>query len=244
MKKRYLLIALFSLTLLFMFSACKKDDGVTSVTDIVSDDDIANHIAGIIGDNNTGYGFTHQAEYSASRKAAAAPEVPNKTGFDSVYTITKTGTYYTYTYKMWLSVTPGLLNVLNVDMYSSGNFETQKLTSKDTGASEIKVSSILGSAADYFITANYKRIGTTFLKRNSNLSFTSTSTMTFDSVLVDKDSLYLKKGKAALVFTYTVAGKTSTIDAQVTYLSNKSATLIFNGKTYTLDLTTATATKK
>lgn len=244
MKKRFLLIALFSLTLLFLFSACKKNDDVVSVTDLVSDDDIANQIAGTIGDNRAEYGFTHQAEYSASRKAATAPEVPNKTGFDSVLTITKTGTYYTYTYMMWLSATPGLLNVLNVDMYSSGNFETQKLTSKDSGATEIKVSSILGSSADYFITANYKRIGTTYLKRNSNLSFNSTSTMNFDSVLVDKDSLYLKKGKASLVFTYTFAGKTSSIDAQVTYLSNTSATLVFNGKTYTLDLTTATATKK
>ena len=80
--------------------------------------------------------------------------------------------------------------------------------------------------------------------KHYNVPFTSTFRATFNNVVLDKVSHMVVSGSATLTASGRGPASISfSYNGILTFLGNRLATLVFNGKTYQVDLTTATITE-
>ncbi len=236
---------------LMLVTGCKKEDDVVNVTeDVVSEDDLANSIAGSVGGSDATNGLSAEIENAATFASGGQPDGPGgyySIHFDTTIVKSRSGGNYSFNYTIQYSYAfVNLGNQFNYTYKAKGTFETLRVMCSDSAAATLNVTHIIDANANYGVSGNYFRYGNTSSKINTGKSFTSTTTLTLDTINVNKVTKKIVSGSSTLTITgVTGGGKTFTYTATLVFNGNGQATLTLgNGKVYVINLNTATAEKQ
>lgn len=241
-----LLTTLVLTVLILSGQGCKQSDDAVDPSSIqyLSEDDAANAFASALGGSQGTCGLTLQLEEAAT--VAGGGKLSKIAGpasvlFDTTITRQKTGTY-SYNYAFHYSY--GLVNANRFAFSYSmkGTYETPRMSSSDSTGASLEVSSLL-TGQSYVLAALYNRYGTQASKVGNKVTFRSTITVSITNLLVDKSTRRVAGGTA----TVSMSGQTSSggifaFTGTVAFLGAQQATLLINGRTFTLDLALGTVT--
>lgn len=256
---------LFVVTLIFflVLSGCKKSDDVTdpgTTTETLSDDEVADAVAKSLVSGESGCGLTGvvniSAESSNGTVLTMQPNSLNSPNIDS--TIHKTGntTYTTYDYYLSLKVRfikkgqEYLIYVptcdtakVTIKAYGSVTAKTGRYSYHDsTDLSDAYLSGIspLSDTITFNGTAIYR---SAFTVTATSKTYTIATTMTFTSLKAPKSTYQISSGTVTVALEATPkSGKKVNYTGTITFIGNQTATLTFNGKTYTINLNSGAIT--
>jgi hypothetical protein len=233
------------LGLLLGLGAGCKDNNVT-VEGGIPDADAAALVAGAIGSGSSTAGITGQLEDVASLSAAGrlskvtVDASPNAVILDTTINRAKTGVYsYDYTAHLVFELVTS--NTLNLTFGMRGVYDTPNLGSDDTSHAAFTISDLTSPALRF--NGTYTRQGSETFKNRDLAQFTSLIVAQLTDVTVEKASRRVTGGSMNVNLSGQFTGG-SRFDAVavVTFKGNQQATIVINGKTFNVDLSTATVT--
>jgi hypothetical protein len=231
--------------LIAAFAGCKNDDGTgTDDAVTVTADDAADALASAFAGSQATVGLSTQLEEAATLSGGGTlGKIDGTTGmlFDTTVTRSRDGAY-SYSYTVRYSYSFVNANRFTFAYGMKGAYATPRMTSSDSAGATLEVSNIL-TGPSYLVAGIYNRYGTQASKIRLKISFKSTITVAFTTVLIDKSTKRISSGTA----TITIYGQSSTgsiysYSATLVFLGNQQATLVIGSKTYTLNLALGEAT--
>lgn len=214
---------------------------------VLTESDAAALVAGAIGSGSSTSGLTSQLEEAATfasggylQKSGAAASSAAVL-LDTIVTRSRTGLY---SYDYWFHLVFDLLtaNTLTHRYDMRGTFDTPRLASDDSAHAELTITDLTSPALRF--NGTYTRLGTQMFKfREDNNSFSSKIVSRITDVAVEKATRKVTGGKLEMILTGEFEdGSTVDITATVTFRGNDLATVVINGKSYEVNLATATVT--
>ena len=213
----------------------------------LTESDAAAIVAGAIGSGTSTSGLTSQLEEAVTfASGGSLPKSGTAAGnsvvlLDTIVTRNRTGLY---SYDYWLHLVLDLLtaNTLTYRYDMRGTFDTPRLASDDSAHAELSMTDFASPALRF--NGTYTRLGTqTFKSREENSSFSSTIVSRLTDIAVEKASRKVTGGVLDVILTGGFEdGSTVDITAKVTFRGNDLATVVINGKSYEVNLATATVT--
>jgi len=256
---------LFVVTFLFFLflSGCKKSDDVTdpgTTTETLSDDEVADAVAKSLVSSESGCGLTGVVNISGEKSNGTVLTLqPNRLSapnIDSVFHKTGNTTYTTYDYYLSLNIA-FLKNGKEYQIYLP-TCDTAKVTIKaygnvtaktgrysyndSTDLSNAYLSGILPSSdtITFSGTAIYR---STFTVTATSKTYTLATIMTFSALKVPKSTYQISGGTVTVAIKAMLkSGKEVNYTGTITFIGNQTATLTFNGKTYTINLNSGSVT--
>jgi hypothetical protein len=209
--------------------------------------DAAMIVAGALGSGNSTAGLTSQLEEAVTfatgggLRRTGAGSSTSVVLLDTTLTRTRTG-LYSYDYWFHLVFEAPAPNTLNHRYDMRGTFDTPRLASDDTAHAELTITDLTAPALTF--NGAYTRLGTQLFKlRQENNAFSSRIVAQLTDLTVEKSTKKVTAGVMDAVLTGGFEnGSTFEITAKVTFLGNDQATVVINGKSYQVDLATATVT--
>lgn len=236
-------------------AGCNEEEA-TAPGPTLTDADIVDMIAGSIAGTNATNGLSVQlveaATVAGGGQLGTQPITPHpgfqQAGVDTFGMVETTivrqktfGTYsynYSFTYKyFFLSLDTCKFQVLPM----IGVYSTPRISGSDTASVDLRVTHILPPDSLYVIDGNYTRYGKQTLKIREKNTFYSVVGYQIDSVKISKATKRIKSGTmSASIEIITSDGQDIVYDvnAELTILNNQYVKVIWNGKTYTIDLLT------
>jgi hypothetical protein len=233
------------LGLMLGLAAGCKDNNVT-VEGGIPDADAAALVAGAIGSGSSTAGITSQLEDVASLSATGrlskvtASASPNGVILDTIIHRAKTGVYsYDYTAHLVFDLVTS--NSLNFTFGMRGVYDTPNLGSDDTSHAAFTISDLTSPALRF--NGTYTRQGSETFKNRDLKQFTSQIVAQLADVTVEKATRRVSGGSMNVTLSGQFTGG-SRFDAVagVTFKGNQQATIVINGKTFNVDLSTAIVT--
>lgn len=189
-------------------------------------------------------GLTSQVEESAkmSEEVVAQPEASCDKNFDS--TIVKMHpqgnpvTYdYTFEYGWKLICNRMIPQQIELNYSSLGTYSSARLFSKDEGTFAGVITGLTQIDTHFVYNGTFTRTGYQESKVRNNNEFNSSLTITTTNLKYNRSTEVVDSG--TLTFTLTgdvVDGRSFSFTGTVTFLGNKSATVLVNGNSYTIQL--------
>jgi hypothetical protein len=235
--------AIIVLSLFLGVVSCKKTDDTAANS--VTTDQVADISAGSISLSSDGL-TTNSNDISSdalSNDQGCATSVTDST--------TKSGTSNNVTYNYFFKYTNTLTCNTNnqhdnivYDLSFHGYYEGPNITAADTGTSSFKIAGLTPAATVFVINGEYKRTG----KFNSNvgnkISGTSNVDIVVTNLTVNKSTKTITGGTATITISVTVPKGTFNFSGPLTFNGDGTATLVINGTTYSINLTTGVVTKQ
>ncbi|HEY9196297.1 MAG TPA: hypothetical protein VIM77_08525, partial [Mucilaginibacter sp.] len=126
---------------------------------------------------------------------------------------------------------------LTFNFNGSGSYEGPRMSSNDQSTGGFILTNLQPTASTYLLSSTYQRTGTSTSKIARKYTFTSTLNITSSNIAVEKTSLKIVSGTAAIKITGTSSsGKSFTFNGTITFQGNNKATLILNsGASYAIE---------
>jgi hypothetical protein len=227
--------------LIVMGASCNGDDGV-STTSALTESDAAMIIASSFGASTSTCGLTGQIEETASLatggslgKAGSFAEALGET----TITRQKATVVYTYDYTFYLSY--GLVGTsFDVTYHMSGTYSTQRMSSDDSAYAVLHFTNLASNPIT--LNGTYRRLGTQTFRIGETKKFATTTEGIISDVTIDRNTKRVTGGTVVVAVTaQRNDGSTITLNGSLTFLGNRLATLVINGKTFNLNLEYAEA---
>jgi hypothetical protein len=250
-------IILIAPLLLFAIS-CKK----TTVTSAVTTDEAADMAASAVAANSFGFvtvtdnvGLNAQTLNSVSaggqqvNATGSARQACGTTLTDSL-TISSNGSssvtfsaFYKYARTLNCNTSSQPDNLVNAITFK-GNFDGPRLTSNDTGTSNITIAGLTANATNFVINGTYNRKGSFTSKVGGKASGSSNITITATNVLLSKPGREIASGTATITISGSAAAGTFNYIGILTFKGNNQATLTVGTAVYLINLLTGTYVKQ
>ncbi|MDP3150072.1 MAG: hypothetical protein Q8N83_13195 [Ignavibacteria bacterium] len=256
---------LFVVTFIFflVLTGCKKNDDVTdpgTTTETLSDDEVADAVAKSLVSGESGCGLTGVVNISAENSNGTVltlqPNNLNAPNIDS--TIHKTGntTYATYDYYLSLKIRfikkgqeyliyPPTCDTakVNIMAYGSVTAKTGRYSYHDSTYLSNTYLSGISPSSDTITLSGIAYYFSTFTVTATNKTYTLATMMTFTSLKAPKSTNQISSGTVTVALEATLkSGKKVNYTGTITFIGNQTATLTFNGKTYTINLNSGSVT--
>ncbi len=235
--------AIMVLSLFLGVVSCKKTDN--TATNSVTTDQVADISSGSIALSSDGLAT------NSNDIASAALSNDQGCGTSVTDSTTKSGTSSNVTYDYFLKYTHTLTcNTSNqhdnivYDLSFHGHYEGPNVNSLDTGTSSFKIAGFTPQATTFLINGEYKRTGKFTSKIGDKISGTSSIDIVVTNLTVSKSTKNITGGTATIAISITSAKGTSNFTGPLTFNGDGTATLVINGTTYSINLTTGIVTKQ
>lgn len=232
----------FLLVAVLLLSSCRKNDTTTTITA----DDAADAIT---------YAFESSSGGTADELADASQYTLNQgygktegintlscgVPFDSTITLTYNGANttasYTHNWHMLLSCSGPVPASLAFEGSYSGNFNSLRMQSSNTGSRALTVTGLEPSAQVYTFNGSTSRTGSHTSKVRNQTTFNVTIQSSLSNVTVSKTSYHITGGSGTVTATCSTSGGNSqTFNGTIVFNNNSTATLTINGTNYTIQL--------
>ncbi|MCB0549696.1 MAG: hypothetical protein KDD19_19140 [Phaeodactylibacter sp.] len=238
----------FTLALLMAISmslsACNKNaEDTPEPTPQISEEEAAAVVEGAVTARTQGLGAElEDAIYLADEYAEKSGNGgPCGEPFDSTLTRSIDTANLTASYTVnwsWL-VNCNTLNIptaIDYQRAATGSYETARMSSSDSANSNWSISSLI-QGPNYVLDGTYTRQGSQQSRVRNQNSFSSTLLIEVDNLNIDKGTRRIQSGIAGFTLTITGPGNnTQTIEGDIVFNGNGSATIIINGNSYNVNL--------
>ena len=119
---------------------------------------------------------------------------------------------------------------------TASNYNTQRINSDDDSDFEGTVTGLQPSALQMTFNATFNRIGAQQLLFKNQNNINSNLSLNLNDVKLEKQSQEIVSGTGSFTFTGTVNSETFSYAGNITFNGGKTATIVINGTTYTIDL--------
>jgi hypothetical protein len=222
-------------------AGCKDDNSVNSGSGL-TESDAAMIIASSFGTSTSTCGLTGQIEETASLATGGslgkAGSFANALGET---TITRQKSNVVYTYDYTFNFVYGLVGTsFDVTYHMTGTYTTQRMSSDDSANAVLHFTNLLNNAIT--LNGTYRRMGTQTFRIGETKQFTTTIEGIISDVTIDRSTKRVTGGTVVVgVTTQRNDGSAITLNGTLTFLGNRLATLVINGKTFNLNLEYAEA---
>jgi hypothetical protein len=242
------LFKLFVVTLIFSNAVSCKKPTLTSSSN-VSMDDAASMLSGSLSSNSYGVNnISTDASFSA-QTSIATNQLCGSTKMDTLIRQSQPASAATYYYKLMYShkLTCNISNSpdnITTNLSYAGNFSNSKLSLSNSGTTGFLIAGLTPTATVYAINGEYKSMGTFKLKPDTTNTGSANVDIVIKNLIVTKATQVIASGTATVIVTGTTAKKGDfTYNGTLTFNGNAMATMVINGTTYTVNLTTGDVTK-
>ncbi|NNU34876.1 hypothetical protein HK413_13975 [Mucilaginibacter sp. S1162] len=129
-------------------------------------------------------------------------------------------------------------------MTFKGNFDGPRLTSNDTGTSNITIAGLTSNATNFVINGTYNRKGSFTSKVAGKANGSSNVTITATNVLLSKPGREIAGGSATITIAGSAAAGTFNYTGILSFKGNNQATLTVDSKIYLINLLTGDCVKQ
>jgi hypothetical protein len=227
---------------LVLTAGCNGDNSVDAGGGL-SESDAAAIIVSSFGSGASTYGLTGQIEDGAS-VATGGPFGKADAFASSVRetTITKQKTSGAYTYEYTFHFTYGPANQspfpFQYDM--KGVYSTPRMSSNDSAHADLQFTILQQNSIT--LSGTYVRLGSQTFRAGETKQLTTVIQGTLTNITIDKITKRVTGGTVVLAITANRSdGSTITLTGTLTFLGNRQATLVINGKTFNLNFDYAEA---
>ncbi|CAN5136063.1 hypothetical protein BH11BAC6_BH11BAC6_16990 [soil metagenome] len=217
---------LTSILLLSLFTSCKKENSnAVPVSEATAAEAISQSISGESG------GMSEQSSDACNVTTTQVFLLPCGVQHDSTISGSITGPPISFSFNLswnWILSCSnlGLPEKITFHLSGSSNYDGPSISSTGNSTGTFEISDLASLSAEYSMTANYTRQGTTQSKVLNENSFTSTITVISSDIKINKISRVISSGTAAVSITGTsFSGIAFSYTGTVTFLGDKKATL-------------------
>jgi hypothetical protein len=223
-------------------TGCKTDNSLSSQS-TMTESDAAAIVANSLGSGSSTYGLTGQIEELAGVATGGTlhkTSANEQTTLDTV-TVTRqrTGLFsYNYTFRF----TYGLLGTYyDISYTMKGTYDTPRMSSDDSAHASFQITNLLSDTM--LVNGSYTRLGSQSSKLADQKKFTSEILATIANIKVVKATKIVTGGTVTVTVNGRFTGGAEvSLSGILTYLGNHMATLVINGKTFSINCDTAEVT--
>ncbi|MDN3581032.1 hypothetical protein [Mucilaginibacter flavus] len=217
--------------------SCKKDAAATSTPVTVTEADAAELATDAITPTTGGFALQVNSSVSIYKNVALS------CGGKKDSTISKTsasGATPAYSYNLswdYMLTCAGIVpSQLTFNFTGSSTFDGPRMSSDDKSTGGFVLTNLQPTASTYTLSSTYVRNGTQTSKIARKYTFTSNLSITSNNVLVDKTTLKIVSGTAAVTLTGTSSsGKSFSFNGTITFQGNNKANLVLiSGASYAI----------
>jgi hypothetical protein len=227
-------------------SACKENpfDSIG-----VDESDASDAIAASLGDADASNGFAAQigdvvslteSSNNETLKFIETSQPIEMSVFDTTITKIKSSGTRTYNYQFSYSYnlnSPPTSATFNYSM--KGVYDMPRVSSNDSANASLTISGILPTSTAYSVNGTYTRNGSQTSKVRQNAVFTSVISLTVSNIQVSRSTNRILSGSASGSIALALSnGKSANYTISITFLGNQAATVVINGKSYSVNLST------
>lgn len=220
---------------------CNGDNTVSPGSGL-TESDAAMIIASSFGANTSTCGLTGQIEETASLATGGSlGKLGSFAGALGETTITrhKATVVYTYDYTFYFGYSRSDSS-FDVTYHMTGTYETQRMSSDDSAYAVFHFTNLLNNSIT--LNGTYRRIGTQKFRIGETKEFSTTTEGIISGVTIDRSTKRVTGGTVVVgVTAQRDDGSTLTLTGTLTFLGNRLATLVINGKTFNLNFEYAEA---
>ena len=228
---------------LLVFASCEKEEVQPTPEEPLTEEEVVALVEGALVSDTEGMAKEAEdaayvaEEYVEKNEGAGLCD----TAFDTTVVRTYNGARITANYTSqwgWNVECNDLMipQILHFNRSTEGSYETLRMRSEDSAASEWQVSSLL-TGDSYIINGNYNRQGSQESRVRLQNSFSSTIVMTITDLQINKETARINSGSGSFQITGAGTGGNSfSYQGTITFLSDGSAEITINGTTYIIDL--------
>jgi hypothetical protein len=235
------LLAFLAAIVLSTAAGCQGDDSVSSGNGL-TEGDAATIVASSFGTGTSTNGLTGQIESGAS--LATGGTFGKLDAFAMVLretTITRQKTSGVYTYNYTFHVAYGLAGEsFDVQYGMRGTYATPRVSSDDSAYALLHFTNLLANPLT--LNGTYVRLGSETFRVGDADQLTTALQATLTNITIDRNTKRVTGGTVALSVTAARDdNSTITLTGTLTFLGNGLATLVLNGKTFSVNLDYAEA---
>ena len=224
-----------------MTAGCGDDNSVDTAG-ALTESEAALIVASSFGAGTSTYGLTGQIEDCAS--LATGGGFGKTGGFQAILrdtTITRQKTTGVYTYSYTFHFSYGFAGASFDVLYDmKGTYATPRMSSSDSANAVLHFTDLTSSPIA--LNGTYVRLGSQTFRVGDTKQLNTTIEGTLTNITIDRTTREVTGGTVVLALTAERSdGSMVTLDGTLTFLGNHQATLIINGKTFTLNLDYAEA---
>lgn len=236
------LIALISLNLIIVTTSCNKDDDntVTPETTALSEEESVELIESSLRKSTGGFNDTSKT-FSESLTTDIIINEDCSMIYDDTYVISYDENIvqasYTvdWSYEMTCN-TIGIPQSVTFSSSTDGNYNTQHIISEDNSTSYFEITGLQPSSETMVLNGDYERNGMQVLTIINTRSMTSVLTVNLTDVIIDKSTSTITSGTASLILTGTSQNASFSIEGNLIFNGDDTATLIINENTYVINI--------
>jgi hypothetical protein len=232
-----------SASVLVLTAGCNGDNSVNSSSGL-SESDAAAIVASSFGASTSTYGLTGQIEDGAA--VATGGSFGKADAFASAVgetTITRQKTSGVYTYDYTFHFVYGFANPSYEIQYDmKGIYSTPRMSSDDSAFAVLHFTSLQSNPI--VLNGTYVRLGSQTFRVGETKQLTTVIEGTLTDITIDRSTKRVTGGTVVLTVTANRSdGTTITLNGTLTFLGNRQATLVINGRTFNLNFDYAEATE-
>lgn len=215
-----------------LLTSCKKDNDITAVTE----EDAADVVAASV--MTTSGGVTAQAA-DAARIAGIYVNACGVSKDTSVLYTNLPGAVITYSFAAswhW-ALTCGVTPRFDFSYAGNNIYDAPRVSSNDKVAATLSLTGLEPNASQYLYNLQLTRNGTEVSKVRNKNSFSSLLTITGSNIAINKQTLTIASGTAAVTISgATSGGKTFSFAGTLVFSGNRKGTLTLNsGTSYSIE---------
>lgn len=139
---------------------------------------------------------------------------------------------YTLNYNYLLTCAGLIPSKVAFNFTGTTTYDGPKMTASDSSTGSFILIGLPAGTSAYTLGLNYTRNGSHTSKIGAGKTFTSKLVITSTNIMIDKTSLQVLSGTAAIALTgSSTSGKTFSYAGTITFLSSNKATLVLNSGT-------------
>lgn len=214
----------------------------------VSMDDAASMLAGSLSTNS--YGVNNISTDVSANALLVNNQACGSTKIDTFIRKSTTGASATYYYKLIYKHkltcnTSNQPDNISSNLTFTGYYSNSKLSLTNSGTTSFIVAGLTPAATVYAINGEYKSLGTFKLKSDTTNTGSANIDIVVKNLTITKSTQIIAGGTATVIVTGTTSKKGDfTYNGTLTFNGNFMATMIINGTTYILNLSTGVINRK
>jgi midasin (ATPase involved in ribosome maturation) len=216
--------------------SCKKDVAATPVT--VTEADAAELTTNAVVPTSGGFAVQVNSSVSIYKNVALSCGVKKDSTISKSSASGVTPAYsYNLSWNYMLTCAGIVPSQLTFNFTGSSTYDGPRMSSDDKSTGGFVLTNLQPTASTYTLSSTYVRNGTQTSKIARKYTFTSNLSITSSNVAVDKTTLKIVSGTAAVTLNGTSSsGKSFSFSGTITFLGNNKANLVLNsGASYAIN---------
>jgi hypothetical protein len=234
--KTTMVILLMASSLGLGLNSCKKD-GVAANDVTVTEADAAELTTDAVTPTTGGFALQVNSSVTIYKTVALSCGVKKDSTLTKTSAAGATPSYsYNLSWNYMLTCTGIVPNQLTFNFTGSHTFDGTRMSSNGNSTGGFVLTNLQPSASTYTLSTSFTHTGTETSKIARKYTFTSNLSITSSNILVDKTTLKIVSGSAAVKLTgSSSSGKSFSFAGTITFLGDNKATLLLNsGASYAI----------